>query len=340
MEAQRGRHVAEEAADRLVGMARQLIDQLEDGSLATGPIPLAAGSVGRRPGPQASLAAQARGLAGAVANGSRVVVAENPPPLADGLDWHSSYFVKRSGDLVAVRPSMSPDDAIRGWIPNGLLLDNPEPGNFPNPPGSDFGLRFRTPPVALGSVTGAQEFGSAEFAYNICGGAQGPADCWMAECQNRGNACQYKKVRGLHNGLDLIVSNGTFVYWTGGANAYVVDEHARDAKPNIVIRVGDYDVLFGHLSEKFVGRDDFIYNGTPIGRTGAGHLHLGVRTTTQFLNPLYFFELGLANKLIGKMGGYTSGEDAWSMMAYNYSAGECLNWYWGCNPDRTGIDRP
>jgi len=100
-------------------------------------------------------------------------------------------------------------------------------------------------------------------------------------------------------------------------------------------------VVFGHLSEIYVEADrHFVYHGTPLGRTGAGHLHLGIRTSSKFHNPLYFFESNLADRLVDLMGEYVEGEGPWSIQAYTGSTGPCQQYFWGCDPDRTGIDRP
>ena len=263
-------------------------------------------------------------ILGQLPNLSRVVIEENAPVLGSGLDWHSTYRYIAPGSRYRVRM----------WLPNKYLLDDPEPGSYPDVP-NPFGLRFRTPPVAIGSVTYAQGFGATQFACNECGGGDG-----QGECVNQ-PSCPYRSVRGLHNGLDLSVPDGTIVYWTGSANAPVVSMFAGDASPNVVIQVGTYYVLFGHLSEIYVEPDrHFIYRGTPIGRTGSGHLHLGIRTTSRFYNPLYFFERDLADTFTGLMGAYIEGEGPWSMQAYTYSSGRCQRYFWGCSPDRTGIDRP
>jgi len=85
--------------------------------------------------------------------------------------------------------------------------------------------------------------------------------------------------------------------------------------------------------------NEVVSYGTRIGETGEGHLHLGVRTESKFHNPLYFFTPTRAGLFVARMSGYIQGEGPWSMRAYTYSSGECQNYFWGDNPDRTGIDR-
>jgi murein DD-endopeptidase MepM/ murein hydrolase activator NlpD len=140
--------------------------------------------------------------------------------------------------------------------------------------------------------------------------------------------------------LDLIVSDGTLVYWTGNVDGVVVDRWAGDAAANVVVEAGGYDVVFGHLSRRDVKIDDQISYGTQLGETGQKHLHLGVRANGRYYNPLYFFIHEVASTIETKMGPYSEGENAWSMRAYTYSgSGECGNYYWGAQPDRTGIER-
>ncbi len=270
---------------------------------------------------------------------TRVMIREDAPVLDSGLDWHSSIV-----SLHALDPG-APYNVV-GWLPNKSLLDDPDPSAQPVAP-NDFGLWFPTLPVAIGSLTGVQGFGATQHAFNTCGDA--------CEPEGEESDCDYRLVRGLHNGLDLIVPNGTIVYWTGSANGILVDMFPGDAgyPHNLVIQVGNYYVLFGHLQEILIpfnphleepGLHPFVWTGMPIGITGEGHLHLGIRTTSKFYNPLYFFERTLAATLEDKTGEYIEDEGPWSMLAYEYNtAGYCGRYFWdcnGCNSDRTGIDRP
>jgi len=82
-----------------------------------------------------------------------------------------------------------------------------------------------------------------------------------------------------------------------------------------------------------------VLYGTQLGTTGAGHLHLGVRASGKYYNPLYFFSLEVAPGITAKMSSYFEGENPWSMRAYTYSSGRCEDYYWGPQPDLTGIER-
>jgi len=194
------------------------------------------------------------------------------------------------------------------------------------------GLQFDATPVAGFSY--AQGFGATQFARDSCQG-----ECNASAHTPAG--CQYRRIRGLHNGLDLSVPNGTPIYWTGNVDGVVVSRWAGDASENVVVEAGGYDVVFGHLSS----RVDFeegapIFYGTQLGTTGSKHLHMGVRAGGKYYNPLYFFAPEVASTIETKMGAYSEGENAWSMRAYTYSScGECGDYYWGAQPDRTGIER-
>ena len=121
----------------------------------------------------------------------------------------------------------------------------------------------------------------------------------------------------------------------------VVDRHANDAAANVVVEAGGYDVVFGHLASdsKLVKPGDQIAYGTQLGSTDNynKHLHMAVRGNGRFYNSLYFFTSGLASTIELKMGPYSEGENAWSMTYFTYSSGRCKNYYWGAEPDRTGI---
>ena len=274
-------------------------------------------------------------ILGQLSNGSRVTIAENKPMLGSGLDGHGTYRRIAAGSRYRVRM----------WLPNKYLLDDPEPcppGSCQEVPGPlDIGFRFLAPPVAIASINRTQGFGANRFAYNHCG-AEGITCDPYADV----SSCPYRSTRGIHNGLDFVVPDGTVVYWTGSAEGLVVGAFPSDGSPNIVVSVGaTYYVVFGHLEGgRLVEKGDWLQFGMPIGRTGSPqhHLHMGVRTGAKFLNPLYFFKSGLAGAFTDQMGGYIDGEGPWSMRAYTYSTGRCRRYFWecvGCEWDKTGIDR-
>jgi murein DD-endopeptidase MepM/ murein hydrolase activator NlpD len=144
--------------------------------------------------------------------------------------------------------------------------------------------------------------------------------------------------------LDLLVTDGTSVYWTGNVKGVVVynGDSAppyQDAKPNVVVEAGGYYVVFGHLSTWTVQENQQVTSGTQLGTTGAGHLHLGVVKGAKYYNPLYFFDQSIVNTFVASMGTYWGDESPWSMKSYTRSTGKCDKYFWGCTPDRTGIDR-
>ena len=144
--------------------------------------------------------------------------------------------------------------------------------------------------------------------------------------------------------MDLAVADGTPVYWTGNVSGMVVKvgREYRDATPNVVVEAGGDWVVFGHLSNwTMVQKNQVVVAGTQLGTTGEGHLHLGVVSAGggKYYNPLYFFDSGVASSFVGLMQPYIEGEGPWSMRSYTGAAAKCDRWFWGCNPDRTGIDR-
>ena len=215
-----------------------------------------------------------------------------------------------------------------GWFRPAKESKNP----YPHAPEPSF--RFTKLPIEPSKITGVNGFGAYQWAVDVCGGSDG-----TGECPSLGSACPYRRTRGLHNGMDFIARDGTSVYWTGTVSGIVVDVWGSDASPNVVVKVGPYYALYGHLSERSVNIGDTIAPNTEIGKTGEGHLHLGVRTDTQYLNPLYLFDQQTTQFLVTQMSEYFPGETAWSILAYDYSFGACDRYFWGTTADKTGVDR-
>jgi RHS repeat-associated protein len=265
-------------------------------------------------------------------DGTRVVIAEDTPVPGSGLWWHSTYLSQFTGMFVI--------NYGRVWLANQYLFDDPQP--LPPNSGSSLGteLRFTASPVS--GVTYVQGFGATQWACDVCGGGDGMGECPNLSYTKGETECPYQGTRGLHNGLDLAVVNGTPVYWTGNVSGMVVkvDKEYLDAVPNVVIEAGGYWVVFGHLSSRVVERNKVVTAGTQLGTTGESHLHLGVVSMGggKYYNPLYFFDSDVAITFVGLMGPYFEGEGPWSIKSYS-AAGKCQGWFWGCNPDRTGIDR-
>jgi RHS repeat-associated protein len=267
-----------------------------------------------------------------IRDGTQVItVQDSPVPGTDGGLWYSLLWIGRE----RVWPGFGVPSWY--WVSSRYLVDvvGPSTPPVPNPSPAPGGtLQFTASPVA--GVTAVGGFGATQFAYNKCGTT--PCDP-----QAPVSDCKYRETRGLHNGLDLIVPNGTPVYWTGNVNGivkYLGDEY-RDARPNVVVEAAGYNVVFGHLSREFtVEKGQEVSFMTQIGTTGnENHLHLGIVMGAKFYNPLYFFGQSVADSFVALMGRYIEGEGPWSMRSYTRSSGICANYFWGCPPDRTGIDR-
>lgn len=195
-------------------------------------------------------------------------------------------------------------------------------------------FRFTGSPVPLNLIEWTGGFGPNSFAQETC-----DCPCSTGTPVN----CYYRSTRGIHNGLDLGVPDGSPVVWTGNMAGTVefVGEDYGDATPNVVVLVEGRRYIFGHLSSIAVDVGDEVTAGTLLGTTGSGHLHLGIKAGGDFYNPLYFFPKEIADEFVVDMTDYVVGETAWSIVRYTNTTVECGRYYWGdeSSRDRTDIWR-
>jgi len=104
----------------------------------------------------------------------------------------------------------------------------------------------------------------------------------------------------FHSGIDLRARNDTVFSVLEGRVMFV----GYDGITGIHIRVksGDFELLYGHLSQVYFLAGDSVNSGTPLGITGVSgrvtgeHLHFGVRYRQLSINPLQFLN-SLSNNL-------------------------------------------
>jgi RHS repeat-associated protein len=228
-----------------------------------------------------------------LSNGAQVVIAEDAPLAGGGFYWHSTYLSRWLGGGIGINYGQV-------WIWNDALVDDPDdPGPNPPPPGPDldFGFKFTDWPVP--SPTFYQPFGPNLYAYCTAAleglsddekAAKGCPSCYLSLPN------QYRNLHGLHNGVDFGAPDGTEVKWTASAAGTVLSVSTfPDALPNVVIEIGNYDVIFGHTSAaECVAAGTIVQYGDLIGKTtgGQNHLHLGVVSKDNlyyFLNPASAF---------------------------------------------------
>jgi RHS repeat-associated protein len=205
-----------------------------------------------------------------------------------------------------------------GWVLNVRLLDNCD-----GPPGT-----FACLPIAGWAPQhgGDQGFGATRIAYRYCAAGLETAACIQT----------YRRLRGLHNGLDFTAQEGSPLIWPGTSEGRVTTDN-RDAMPNIVV---DYDdmgrrVIFGHRGDRYVWPDRGILStvrpGQTIGESGSSngypHLHFGVRypsgASYVHFNPLYYLTVELRGKIIGEMAPYAMGyhQSPYSMISFDSTKG-------------------
>ena len=203
------------------------------------------------------------------------------------------------------------------------------------------GLQFTATPV-VGPYKYMGGFGANQFAYD--------------SCQSRGNNCPYKVLRGLHNGIDFGVQTGTPVYWTATAKGKVVAALGGDAAPNIVVESGDYQIVFGHMTDTAIAVGTEVEPGTLLGHSGAfcsldgsycdPHLHMGIwsPTAVAYYNPAHFFDDAVRASWLPMPYPDGYGEDMLSMKSFSL-IGVVNHWdkfFWECGDtpgDTTGIER-
>lgn len=99
----------------------------------------------------------------------------------------------------------------------------------------------------------------------------------------------------FHEGADLHARQDTVFAVLDGSVKRVAWDGALGL--NIVLRHGQVETIYGHLSQTFVLASDPVTAGEPIGITGATgrvngeHLHFAVRYHSRFINPIQFLRL-------------------------------------------------
>jgi hypothetical protein len=165
--------------------------------------------------------------------------------------------------------------------------------------------------------------------------------------------CQYKRLRGLHNGIDFFGTAGQPVIWAGPENAVIgpiapAGCVSCDAPPNILISYRGLFINYGHIEETaqddngkdftFVKYNSTIRPGQTIGimTPEQNHLHLGVKSSYVFYNPLFKFSKSLQFQITSRMGPYPEGYGPYSM--YSFSIKNVLSNFWNTCPDYSGIE--
>jgi hypothetical protein len=197
----------------------------------------------------------------------------------------------------------------------------------------------------LDNCTGSDPFGCLPVPYNAWYQTYGFGPNGYAElvCAHGKSDCPYRKLRGLHNGLDFSVPATTPLIWAGTQEA-IYDGSPLDAQPNIAFTYMGYTVIYGHRLANYLNNErQGVYRvrpGQTIGESGdpgnSSHLHLGVRTkdTSVFINPQYLFSpLLRATISTHNMGSYPLGLSSMSM----YSFDRIGPWFWDDPCDWTGI---
>jgi murein DD-endopeptidase MepM/ murein hydrolase activator NlpD len=104
----------------------------------------------------------------------------------------------------------------------------------------------------------------------------------------------------FHSGIDLRARHDTVLSVLEGRVMFMGYDPITGV--HIRIKSGDFELLYGHLSQVFVLAGDSVNAGTPLGITGASgrvtgeHLHFGVCYRQLSINPLQFLS-SLSNNL-------------------------------------------
>jgi hypothetical protein len=187
--------------------------------------------------------------------GQRVEVDSNSRTQTEGHEWW-----RHAGGWSAAR-SLEPSEVF--MVEETLLLDPDD-------------LFMRLP---LGEVRWMQYYGNTTFAFEH--GLEHNYDGYS---------------QGLHGGLDLGQTPGTPVFAAIrddlGAKCTYVGDKKRFGPFRVDITIGQYLIIFGHLSEpNFDLVDQPITAETMIGLVSQEeeHVHVEIRNGNKILNPLIFF---------------------------------------------------
>ena len=141
----------------------------------------------------------------------------------------------------------------------------------------------------------------------------------------------YKGTSGLHSGVDFGCETGTTI--RAGVRG-TLEGSSGDATPNVVVKVGDWYVTYGHVTQSTsLKKGQEITPDTVVGVVFAQgdntHLHLSIRRKSgsggRFYHSLSFFPRSMVSGY--DWGPYVTGEDTWSMRSFLPQSTTVAN-YW------------
>lgn len=214
-----------------------------------------------------------------LADGAKVVIAEDTPVAGSGLWWHST-FLSRFSEIIAINYG-------RVWLANQYLMDAagppapPNPGSPPTiPPGSSADWRLPLDePINYTSGYGYYDWATNRDGTWTCRPEQRVLE--YAGCQ-AGILC-------LHNGWDMTSGTSTNVYAMGDG---VIFEEVKDSKGVIYllkvlhnVNGQEVEVQYTHIDPAAgLTLNSTVYAGEEIGEYGAfgydiswPHLHLSFK---------------------------------------------------------------
>ena len=122
-----------------------------------------------------------------------------------------------------------------------------------------------------------------------------------SDSKGNGLFASSRKGRRMHRGLDLFAPVGSPVFASRSGMVVVTRDEKRGMGKYVVIRhPGKLTTLYGHLSEIYVHRYEFVRQGALIGRVGKTgnarssaiqpHLHFEVRKNSLPQDPLDYLQ--------------------------------------------------
>ena len=192
------------------------------------------------------------------------------------------------------RFSYTLNNPVRYTDPTGHRVCGDDPETCEPGERARYNIIFRILPVSEEDLEWIQWYGATEYAYV------------------KRNSDLYAYSQRLHGGLDLGADAGTPVR-AGVAGEIVkityepgvcAPECRTGFRPaNVTVRVGGYDIIYGHLEEGSLGDlgvGDTVYPDTQLGTVSneEGHLHLEIRDAGEpypgnLHNPLDFMAVSL-----------------------------------------------
>ncbi|MBE0690717.1 MAG: M23 family metallopeptidase, partial [Anaerolineae bacterium] len=175
-------------------------------------------------------------------------------------------------------------------------------------------------PIALDDQTWTQYFGNTRFAYGL------------QSRKSRAVRGMYDYCQGLHGGIDFGVQAIGKTIFAGLSDGIVskVDDSGKVYNPGYArVKIGMFNVTFGHMRNIAVKEGDRISAGTVMGETGditfkdgskgEPHLHFEIRMVhervTYVVNPLLFIPPYLRHQYTRKFPSYARHfhfSDAWT----------------------------